>query len=53
MDSCVAVLLIPEIEDSGLYNKPEQVLESFECGIESLSQAGLFSMAHIVVKHPG
>lgn len=31
MDLCVAGVLIPEIEDSGLYYKPEKILESFEC----------------------
>lgn len=45
--------LIPEIENSGLYNKPEEVLESFECSVEPLSQGGLLCMAHVVVKHPG
>lgn len=49
----MAVPLIPEIEDPGLYNKPEQVLQSFECCIEPLSQGGLLGMANIVVKHPG
>lgn len=49
----MAAPLIPEIEDPGLYNKPEQVLESFESCIEPLGQDGLLGVAHVVVKHSG
>lgn len=45
--------MVPEIEDPGLYNKPEQVLESFECRVEPLSQDGLLGVADVIVKHPG
>lgn len=54
MNICVAAAsLVPEIEDSGLDNKPEQVLEGFESCVEPLSQDGLLSVAHVVVKDLG
>lgn len=49
----MAAFLIPEIQDPGLHNEPEQVLEGFECYVEPLSQEGLLGVAHIVVEHPG
>lgn len=47
-----AASLVPEIEDAGLDNKPEQVLEGFECRVEPLGQDRLLSVAHIVVQNP-
>lgn len=46
------VPLIPEIEDSRLYNESEQVFEGFERCVEPLSQDRLLCMAHVVVKDP-
>lgn len=45
--------LVPEIEDAGLHDKPEQVLEGFERRVEPLGQDRLLSVAHIVVQNPG
>lgn len=53
MYSSAVRLLVPEIEDSGLNNKPEKVLESFECCVEPLRQGGLLGVTHIVVQHLG
>lgn len=53
MDPRVATRLIPEIEDPGLHDKPEQVLESLERCVEPLGQGRLLDVAHVVIKHPG
>lgn len=41
------------MEDAGLNDEPEQVLEGLEGRVEPLSQSGLLSVAHVVVQDFG
>lgn len=45
--------LVPEVEDPGLDDEPEQVLQGFEGRKQPLGQDWLFGMAHVVVQDFG
>lgn len=45
--------LVPEVEDPGLDDEPEQVLKGFEGRKEPLGQDWLFGVAHVVVQDLG
>ena len=49
----MAGLLIPVVEDSGLDDKPEKILESFERCVEPVCQGGLLRMARVMIEHLG
>lgn len=53
--SCVTVAAsqVPEIENSGLNDEPEEVLEGFEGSVEPLDQDRFLSVAHVVVQDSG
>lgn len=44
---------VPEVKDPGLDDEPEQVLQGFEGGEESLGQKWLVGVAHVVVQDFG
>lgn len=49
----VAASQVPEKENSGLHDEPEQILEGFEGSVEPLGQDRFLSVAHIVVQDSG